>query len=62
MRRGVDPQLKCNRCGEMMRLDDKDEVLRGIYKYWLICPECSNSCTVDGLTGAVEWEDDDVPF
>ena len=45
-----------------MRLDDKDEVLRGMYKYWYVCDLCRFGCTVDEYSGKIEWDDPSMPF
>ena len=54
--------MKCNRCGNMMRLDDSDEISRGVFEYYFVCNECDNSCTVNGSTGVIKWYDDDDEF
>lgn len=67
MRRSGKPQVQCSKCGNLMRLDDKDELRRGVYKYWFACDRCSVYCTLDGSTGEMSWDyeivkEDDLPF
>ena len=48
-----------------MRLDDKDELERGLFKYWFACTKCDTTCTLDESTGNIDWGDsfsDNLPF
>ena len=49
-----------------MRLDDKDELHRGVYKYWYACDKCNTCCTVNEESGEIWWDesltDDDIPL
>ena len=69
MRRSGPPQMVCADCGSQMRLDDQDEIKRGVYKYWFVCSnvKCNVGCTLDGSTGETFWdmslmEEDQLPF
>lgn len=48
-----------------MRLDDRDELQKGVYKYWFACTKCDANCTLDESTGNIDWSDsfrDNLPF
>ena len=66
MRRSGPPQMVCTKCGSQMRLDDKDELRRGVFQYWYECDKCNIGCTVNESTGEIKWDDsameDDLPF
>ena len=52
-----------------MRLDDKEKLQRGIFKYWFECDRCNVGCTLNGVSGEISWNEietigteDDLPF
>ena len=65
MRRNGPPQMLCQKCGSQMRLDDQDEIRRGVFDYYCACDRCGITCTLSGATGETVWignEEDDLPF
>ena len=39
------PRVRCGKCGELMRLDDKDDFRTRYPTYWFMC-DCGCSCIV----------------
>ena len=58
--------MVCTKCGSLMRLDDKDEIRKGVFQYRYECDKCHTGCTVNESTGGILWnenvEEDDIPF
>ena len=61
--------MLCSKCGNQMRLDDKDELRRGVFQYWFECDRCHVGCTMNESTGEIKWNqfeavetEDDLPF
>ena len=53
----------CPKCGKKMRVDDKDEVRKGVLNYWFVCDECNSSGYLDGVSGELTFEEgEDSPM
>ena len=54
--------MLCRKCGELMRLDNEEPPIKGVYKYWYHCDACELDGCIDEITGEYWWSDEPLPF